>query len=142
MKKLICSLLVFTLVLSVIPVSAFAAENTMEVIVVEEVSYIARSAGEKTARKEATVRDADGNMIWKAILTATFEYTGTTSECTASSCSVTIYDSTWHTVSKSATHSGNTAAATVTMGKKLLGVTITKKTVNIQLTCDANGNLS
>lgn len=58
------------------------------------------------------------------------------------SCDVTILSSTWYVVSKSATKGGNTAKATVTMGRKLVGVTIDKETYNITLTCDKNGNVS
>ena len=104
--------------------------------------YEMRASGTKTGSKTQSYYDSNGNLDWKAVLTGTFTYTGASSECTSSICNVTIYDSEWYTVSKSATKSGNTASASVTMGQKLLGVTISKKTTTINLACDANGNLS
>lgn len=38
--------------------------------------------------------------------------------------------------------SGNTATADLVMGRKFLGITVQKETLNMTLTCDANGNLS
>ena len=55
---------------------------------------------------------------------------------------VTIYDSSWYTVSKSASKSGNTATGSVIMGDTANGVTVKRVPVSLTLTCDANGNLS
>ena len=81
-------------------------------------------------------------LLWKAVLTGTFTYNGTSATCTASSCNVIIYDSDWHEISKSATKSSNTASASVTMGRKFLGITIDKETFYLSLSCDKNGVLS
>jgi len=56
--------------------------------------------------------------------------------------SVTINDGNWYTVSKTAGKTGNTAIADVTMGKKLLGITISKKDYHLTLTCSASGTLN
>ena len=81
-------------------------------------------------------------LLWKAVLTGTFTYNGTSAACTASSCNVTIYDSNCHEISKSATKSSNTASASVTMGRKFLGITVAKNDYSISLSCDKNGVLS
>lgn len=150
-KRIISALLVLVLVLSFIP-CAFATErvNETEVIYFEDGSYITftieeigtRASGTKTGTKACTYTDSDGDVNWQAVLTGTFSYTGTSATCTASSCSITIYNDAWYTVSKSATRSGNTASAAITMGRKVLGITVTKKDYQWSLSCDNNGNLS
>ena len=67
---------------------------------------------------------------------------GSYASCTAANCTVSTFDSTWYVISKSASRSGNTAAASVTMGKSQLGVTTKTASCSLSLSCDANGNLS
>lgn len=150
MKRSVISLvLIFTLLLSVFPLHAFAAEND-SIITFDDGSYIkveliessARATNSKSGQKVYNYYDADSNLDWKAVLTANFTYTGSTSTCTSASCSVTIYDSDWYQVSKSTSRSGNTATTQLTMGHKVLGVTISKPSYTLTLSCDANGNLS
>lgn len=151
MKRIVCLILVFILTVTVFPVNCFAI-GTAETIVsyYEDGSYLVetieivqtRASGTKTGSKTQTYYGSAGDAEWQVVLTGTFTYTGSNATCTASSVSVTIYDSDWYTVSKSANKSGNTATASVTMGYKLLGITTRKVSANPVLTCDANGNLS
>ena len=150
-KRIVSALLVFFLVLTLIP-STFAAEtiNNTDIIYFEDGSYLTftieeiatRASGTKSGTKICSYTDSNGMVNWEAVLTGTFTYTGTTAACTASSCSITIYDDAWYTVSKSATRSGNTANAAITMGRKVLGITVAKKDYQWSLSCDKNGNLS
>lgn len=150
MKRLLCTILVLLLALSTLPTAGHASETESEIVYFEDGTFLrvtiaeygTRASGTKTATKTYEYSNDSGSVLWKAVLSGTFTYTGTSTTCTASSCSVTVYDSSWYQVSKTVGKSGNTANATLTMGHKLLGVTITKKTVNMTLTCDANGNLS
>lgn len=150
-KRVICIFLVAICVLS-FPLHSYAT-NTIEtpsVIYLDDGSYITitvseietRASGTKTGKKTYTCTANSGTVCWDATLTGTFTYTGSSATCTYSDCSVTIYENNWYTVSKSAAKSGNTATATVTMGRKVLGITIAKDTYNMVLSCDANGNLS
>ena len=151
MKRTIIFILLAALVISVFSTNCFAAEAEKSIVTYfEDGSYIvetirvvqSRASGTLSGSKEKTYYSDAGNAGWKAVLTGTFTYTGSSSTCTASSCSVTIYDSAWYTISKSATKSGNTAYASVTIGKKLLGVTVTQVPASISLSCDKDGNLS
>lgn len=146
-------LLACVLIFSVIPNAAFAAENiasTESIITLEDGSYLEviiistdmRASEVKSGSKVLNHRSSEGELNWQAVLSASFTYTGTTSTCTSASCSVTIYDDTWYQVSKSTSHSGNTATTQLTMGQKVLGVTISKPSYTLTLSCDANGNLS
>lgn len=152
MKKRFFVCLLVLLLAIVFPVNVIAAPNqdTHEVIYFEDGSYItitltetgSRASGTKTGSKTYNYADENGNVAWKAVLTGTFTYTGSSATCTASSCNVTISNSAWYVVSKTATKSGNKALSDLTMGRKLLGITISKKSVSMQLACSANGTLS
>lgn len=153
MKKIIPFLLVLAAVISFFPpntASATGAAEQKEIIFLEDGAYIEVTLesvstigyGVVTKSKNYTYYGADKVAEWNISLTGTFAYNGINSSCTLSSCSVDIYDSAWYVVSKTPSLSGNTAYATVTMGYKVLGVTVSKKTYDITLTCDKDGNLS
>ena len=147
--RIMCVLLVFVSIL--IPVNCYA-DTLVETNITyyEDGSYLVetiestctRASGTKTGAKNQTYYGSSGSAEWKVTLSGTFTYTGSTSSCTASSVSVTIYNSDWYTISKSASKSGNTASAFVTMGYKVLGITTNKVNATPTLVCDANGNLS
>lgn len=152
MKKRIIFLL--TLVLSVsmmLSTVAYARHNCepLEIIRYEDGTYLEvtlessyiRASNSLTKTKNYVYRYSDGSAVWKLSLTGSFVYTGTSSICTSSSCNVTIYDDNWYVVSKSATKSSATARCTATMGYNYQGNTM-KKTFEITLTCDKNGNVS
>lgn len=84
----------------------------------------------------------DDELVWKVTLRGSFTYNGTTSSCTSSSVSINVIDDSWYTVSQSADKTANQAHAVVTMGKKMLGITISKIKVELTLNCDKNGVLS
>ena len=101
-----------------------------------------RAAETITENKTYTYTASNGDVEWKAILRGTFSYTGSSSNCSASSCDVTINNSSWYVVSKTVGQTGATASADVTIGLKLWGITTKKVPINIHLTCDADGYLS
>lgn len=152
-KRFLSLLLVMVLCANILPQYAFASEKyddavqtiTLDngdfIIVTTEV-YETRATQTKSASRKYSYTTSSGDVEWVITLNGTFTYTGTTSTCTASSCTVTINDNSWYVVSKSASKSGSTATANVTMGRKVLGITITKKDYTLTLTCDKNGNLS
>ena len=150
MKRVLPIFLVLTIAIFVFPMYANAAEKENNVVYFDDGSYMTaevitnrmRASGSVTGNKIKTYYDSEGNTKWKAVLTGSFTYTGSSATCTSASIDVTIYDSNWYVVSKSASKSGNTASASVTMGKKVAGVTVSKVSVNLTLSCDANGNLS
>ena len=140
------------LVALLLPYAIFSASATTEhdVIQFEDGSYITieitgmdtRSASTKTAKKTYRYHNNDGVEEWKAVLNGTFSYNGTSSTCTASSCTVSITNTAWYVISKTATKSSNMAYANLTMGKKVLGIVTDRKSISMKLTCDKNGNLS
>ena len=150
MKRCVCLLVLVALFLSALPIHSHAVEQKVNIKFFDDGSYIVetidiienRASGTKTGTKSQTYYGSAGDSEWKAVLTGVFAYTGSSATCTSSSVNVTIYNSAWYVVSKSASKSGNMANASVTMGEKLLGVTVTKIPTSLSLSCDANGNLS
>ena len=148
MKHVFCIMMVLLMLVSILPVAGNAAEAVETVYfddgsyMIIEVNYsLARETWSVTGNKQYTYYDSDGVSRWKAVLNGTFNYTGSGATCTASSVNVTIYNSSWYTISKSASKSGNTATGSVTMGLKSAGVTVARNPVTLTLSCDANGNL-
>ncbi len=153
MRRLGIAALIIFLLTAVLPSCSFSAgamETSDEIITFEDGSYIiitttecgTRSIYTKIGTKKIDRYDGNDNLNWTAILQGTFLYTGSTSTCTDATCEVTIYDSDCYVVSNTASKSGSTASASVTMGRKVLGVTISKDTYSLSLSCDKNGNLS
>ena len=152
MKRYFAFALVILLISIILPINVFAttSSDSEEIIYFDDGSYITieissidtRATSTKTGNKVYTYRNSDGTQQWKATLTGTFTYTGSSSTCTSSSCNVSISDSDWYTISKSASKSGNSATASLTMGLKYLGVTVDRVSISLKLTCDQNGNLS
>lgn len=150
MRRILCCLLVLTMAICALPVLSCAERDSSNIKYFSDGSYTiteihrgsVRSSRSVTGSKVNTHYDSDGTAKWKAVLTGSFTYTGSSAKCTSSSANVTIYDSAWFTVSKSASKSGNTASAQITMGRKVSGVTVAKVSSDMTLSCDGNGNLS
>lgn len=151
MKKILTFLVVILLAVSyfTFTISATADSNAEVVgfadgsyLVIELYPTVSRVTSVKTGNKQYTYYTNNNEEAWRAVLTGTFSYDGSTSACTASSCTVTISKTSWYEISKTVSKSGNTATADLVMGNRLLGLTIGNREVNLTLTCDANGNLS
>lgn len=150
MKRIAAILIVVLLMLSVNPVYVQARENSTDTIWFEDGSYItveinyvqSRASMQTSGTAQYTYYGDNGAACWKAVLRGNFLYTGTSATCTYSACDVTVYDSAWYTVFKNPAMKGNKATCDLTMGRKVLGVTVSKVPITLVLTCDANGNLS
>ena len=153
MKRFFMLLTTVLLMVLMLPISAFAAmetQGTENIIYLDNGGYITvelsvteyRASGTKSASKTYTYRGSDGVEEWRAVLRGTFSYTGSSATCTAASCDVTITDTDWYIVSKTATRSGASALGELTMGRKFLGITVDREPVSMRITCDINGNLS
>lgn len=152
MKKLIRPISLALILALVLSFNAFAAtaEGDDSIIYFDDGSYLVieissvdtRASSVKRGSKTYIYKDSDDAEEWRAVLYGTFTYTGSSATCTASSCSVSITDTDWYEVSKTVSESGASAIVDLTMGRKFLGITIKKVEIDINLTCDANGNLS
>lgn len=155
MRKYVCSLLIaLSIVCSCNPVCA-NADSSDDIItsyteyyddgsysiitIIEHPTDPSRSNKNGSKTYEHVV---SGNTVWEYTIEASFTYTGSSSSCTSVSDSYTIYNSSWHLNSRYHWKSGNTAYGSVTMDRKILGVTVDSVTRDISLSCSANGTLS
>ncbi|MBR6825452.1 MAG: hypothetical protein IKM59_02785 [Oscillospiraceae bacterium] len=134
----------------VVEAKTIRKQTSNQIIVLEDGYYIEIELNDRSGLARANVsgsktytyyNDAD-EALWKATVTGSFTYDGRYASCTSSSCNVTVYDSTWYTISKTAWTDENFAKASVEMGRKVLGVTVNRTTYNLSLLCDRYGNLS
>ena len=156
MKKVVSVLLIVMIMFS-LNVPAFAVdnidnENTVieyledgscfitTITVVEENSAYATNT--KTFTKTVSYKDEDGIVCWKATLTATFRYTGSSATCTESDVTYTVSNSKWKITSATASKSGNIATADVTAKRYTLGIPVETLNRTITMTCSANGTIS
>ena len=152
MKKLFSVALVMILLIGLLPCKTLAASElkNVEVIRYDDGGYLeisvemnsARVANTVSGSKKYTYYDGNGDVRWEAKLSATFAYSGGWYTCTTANCNVTIYDNQWYVISNTTTRSSNNAVTNLTMGRRLLGVTVEKPQYRITLSCDINGNLS
>lgn len=152
-KSILKKFLLTLLILTMLPMSVFAADSPTvneQIIYFENGSYITieltktetRALNLITGNKTYTFRNSEGTEAWRAVLTGTFSYNGSSATCTVSTCDVTITNTNWYVISKTASKSGNIARSSLTMGRRFAGITVDELDVNLKLTCDANGNLS
>ena len=151
MRRILSAILILFLVPSLF-MNVLAVNGTAEtdILYLEDGSYICveifstdlRVAQRKIGHKTYSFYNDDGEEQWLATLTGSFTYTGTSVTCTSASCSVEIMDTDWSVESKSTERIGNTAIAKLIMKLSKLGASATYDDIIINLTCDANGNLS
>ena len=125
-----------------ITVEYFADGSCIETILVVEKGVSVYGTQYKDGTKKITYKDEDGIVCWKATLTATFRYTGSSATCTDSDVTYTVSNSKWKITSATASKSGNTATADVTAKRYTLGIPVETLNRTITMTCSANGTIS
>ena len=139
MKKIITLLTIVSSILFLsLPVSAL--DQKKEIIkldngyyletIIEETS-MARAANQKTARKTANYKNAQGAIM----------YTGSSSTCTKSVAEASSKNTNWKISSKSASKSGNKATAKAIAKRYVDGVAVETQNCTVTLICSSNGSL-
>lgn len=150
-KRIFTLFCVFVLLISFFLFPAHAAEHQETILYYEDGSYlvttitesVSRSHGTKTGSKDDRYFDVNGNLQWQITVTGTFTYTGTTSTCIYAGGTTSIANTDrFKLVSDTHTQTGSVATYTAVLGKKALGIVVSKETHSISLTCDKDGNLS
>lgn len=150
MKRYVCIIVMLVILLSGMSVDTHASQTDVEILYFADGSYAtieiitveSRASGSITASKPYTYYNSDGVMQWKAVLKGTFTYTGTSATCTSATMDTTIYDSSWYTISRSASKSGNMATGTASIGERISNITINRVPVSLTLSCSNNGSVS
>ena len=136
MKKIITLLTIVSSILFLsLPVSAL--DQKKEIIkldngyyletIIEETS-MARAANQKTARKTANYKNAQGAIMFSVTVTGTFTYTSSK-------------NTNWKISSKSASKSGNKATAKAIAKRYVDGVAVETQNCTVTLICSSNGSL-
>ena len=147
MKKIITLLTIVSSILFLsLPVSAL--DQKKEIIkldngyyletIIEETS-MARAANQKTARKTANYKNAQGAIMFSVTVTGTF--TGSSSTCTKSVAEASSKNTNWKISSKSASKSGNKATAKAIAKRYVDGVAVETQNCTVTLICSSNGSL-
>ena len=156
MKRLISALIViiFTLSCSACFVNALAQDQiyteiyedgSYDIITTTShftISNLLNTKGTSSKTKTNEHHNADGSIAWKASITATFSYNGTTASCTDVTKSTVIYNSAWKCTAASCSKSGATATGNFTFKRYVLLVPVQTINKTLTLTCDANGNIT
>lgn len=109
-------------------------------IIQDDVSIFATNT--KTSSKKNEYFNSSGELMWDAIITGTFVYTGTTSTCTSSSITYNVHNSNWKITSATSAESGNKAIGYITAKRYFVGIPVQTVEETITLTCSADGTLS
>lgn len=158
MKRLLAIILTAVILVSLLGITAYA--QSPEVVISEtteyfedgssvtttitqlETNYLTRATKTITGSKTKTVKNGDGDVLYKFKVTGTFTVNeGVSSTCTAVSCSASNLASGWSLDSSSTSKSGNKASATGIFKYTVLFISITQETT-ATLSCDKNGVLS
>ena len=158
MKKLLSIILTTILLISLFSITTYA--QSPEIIISETTEYfedgssitttvtqlasndLTRATKTITGSKTKTVKNGDGDVLYKFKVTGTFTVNeGVSSTCTAVSCSASNLASGWTLDSSTKSKSGNKATATGVFKYTVLFISTTQETT-ATLTCDKNGNLS
>lgn len=158
MKKLLSIILTTVLLVSLFSLTAYA--QSPEIVISETTEYfedgssitttitqiasnnLTRATKTITGSKTKTVKNSDGDVLYKFKVTGTFLVNeGVSATCTAVSCSASDLASGWTLDSSTKSKSGNKATATGVFKYTVLFVSKTQETT-ATLSCDKNGTLS
>lgn len=153
MKKIFCVFVTILIIFStsmiacassdvVTTVEYFEDGSCIETTLIVEKGISTYATQYKDGTKKIIYKDEDGIVCWKATLTATFRYTGSSATCTESDVTYTVSNSKWKITSATASKSGNTATADITAKRYTLGIPVETLNRTITMTCSANGTIS
>lgn len=159
MKKLLSIILIVFILVPTVSVTTHA--QSPEIIISETTEYfedgtsitttitqlssndLTRATKTITGSKTKTVKNGDGDVLYKFKVTGTFSVNeGVSATCTAVSCSASNLASGWSLASSTKSKSGNKATATGVFEYTVLFITTITQETTATLTCDKNGNLS
>lgn len=126
-------------------VEYYSDGSSVVITVAESVNTIMTRATtySKSGSKTYTMRNSNGDVLWKFIVNGTFSVnSGVSASCTSASYSTSSLASGWSLKSGSSSRSGNQAIGDGTFQHKTLFIVTDTKSCHVVLNCDANGNLS
>ncbi|MCM1115127.1 MAG: hypothetical protein NC397_06475 [Clostridium sp.] len=152
MKRLFILLLTIIMILAMFPTTALGNDRIVtetdveyfedgSYIVTEITSNVISTMATKTTTKSKSLiyYDSNDNKEWRIVVTGTFNYTGSSANCTKSVTSYNIYNDRWKVTSAVSSKKGNKANGDFTVKRYSLGIPV--KTVNklITISCSNTG---
>ena len=159
-KQLLSFTLAVLMLLPVLSVPAAAATEPAAIptsaaddIIIQDGNYyivVHLVSGENVTRSSTTSYTANFNvytndqvtLLYSAKFSASYTYDGRRAFCTGADVSYTFHDSSYYLVESNIDKTENVATLTFTVGKKVLGITVAKKTHIITQICDRYGVVS
>lgn len=154
MKKLLSLCIVLTLTFTLFSFSSSALNDQKDpsIIRFEDGSYIelcaveettaTRATNTKSGQKSAIYRNSNDVEQWRATLSATFTYNGSSATCTSASITSSVSNGNWKFTEKTTAKSGNKATGDITVKHYVLGIPTKTVEQTITITCSASGALS
>jgi hypothetical protein len=154
-KRIIALLLTMFLCFVSIPASSESLNSDLQIIYYPDGSYVITELIDDsteslllhnrttvTKSKASTYYANTGTKCFTLTVTGTFTYDGTSATCTSATYSSTIHNNEWSLATGAASHSGNSATATGTFVRKVLGVVVSTKILTVTLSCSPSGEFS
>lgn len=111
--------------------------------VYEDLTFMRSNLYNKSGSKIYRFRNADGEVLWTLTIHGEFRIIeGASVTCISATCSAEVYDPNWSCTRKSALPSGSWAIANGEFERSLLGIVVSRESVEVSLTSDVYGNLS
>lgn len=112
----------------------------IESAIISDSNILSRALG-VSGKKTYSYKSSSGKLIWRAILTGNFTYSGTSAKCKTASISVDVVNKNWKVKEKRSQVSGASAVGLITMGKYVDGSNVYTMKKTLKLTCTENGKL-
>lgn len=157
-RILFASLLTLAFICSIItPASTAQAvtnevDNTVQVIPLEDGSIMvieieqqeSSTYSVRTVESTKTAKDIseDGVLNWKFVLKATFRFDLIAATCLSCDTSYSVSRDDWRFSNITCSKSGNSASASCTVKKYVLGVNMRTRNVDLKITCTPEGKIS
>lgn len=101
-----------------------------------------RAVFTRTVDRTQIMKDEYDRPVWKLTVRGTFAYDGESVTAIESQCFQEVYDTAWRCAISSCTVSGATVEGRASFEKQWLFVPTLIKRPSIQISCDAEGNIS
>lgn len=108
--------------------------------VITELSQSTRATSNITGIKKTSVYSGN-ELLWSVSVTGTFSYGNGSSRALSSIVTTNVSNGSWKITSSNSTYYGNTAKATATAKRYLLGIPVETIVKTVELSCDSNGKL-
>lgn len=117
-------------------------DGTITVVEIEVPEISTYSVRTTSGFKAAKNLNSDGTINWRFVLNASFRFDLIAATCTSCSTDYSIANSEWKISNVSCSKSGDSAYASFTAKRYILGVCVKTRNESLKFTCSPKGDLS